>query len=241
MSITSTNPGSLRRQRRPAPRVELLASVLPPGVVVEERFGSPAGGALFPEEERVVAAAVERRRLEYATVRACARACLERLGHPPVAILPGREGAPIWPAGTVGSMTHCDGYAAAAVAPADHLAGLGIDAEPDLPLPEGVLDLIATPAEQELLAGTARLEDGPCWERLLFSAKEAVYKAWCPTVSTWLDPHECEVAFQPNQGAFTVVVHRTSARVGRRPVSCLQGGWARRRGVLVTAVGLPRG
>ena len=92
--------------------------ILPAGVESEECFGEPPGGVLFPEEEKVIAHAVAARRRDYATVRSCARACLERLGYPPVPILPGVGGAPTWPAGVQGSMTHCAGYAAAAVGPA---------------------------------------------------------------------------------------------------------------------------
>ena len=126
--------------------------ILPAGVQSEECFGDPPGGVLFPEEERVIANAVAARRRDYATVRTCARACLERLGYPPVPILPGVGGAPMWPAGIRGSMTHCVGYAAAAVGPAARISTIGIDAEPDAPLPDGVLGLIATPIEQNRLA-----------------------------------------------------------------------------------------
>ena len=79
-----------------------------------------------------------------------------RLGYPQVPILPGVGGAPIWPVGVRGSMTHCTGYAAAAVAPRPRVFAIGIDAEPDAPLPDGVVDLVATPTEQDRLAGTRR-------------------------------------------------------------------------------------
>ena len=59
---------------------QLLETIVPSGVEVEEHFGEPIDGGLFPEEEQVVARAVEGRRREYATVRACARTCLDRLG-----------------------------------------------------------------------------------------------------------------------------------------------------------------
>ena len=76
--------------------------------------GAASGAVLLPEEEQIVAHAVESRRREYAAVRSCARACLGRLGYRRVPILPGVGGAPSWPAGVLGSMTHCAGYAAAA-------------------------------------------------------------------------------------------------------------------------------
>ena len=133
----------------------MLELILPAGVESQECFGEPPGGVLFPEEEQIIARAVPARRREYATVRSCARACLQRLGYPQVPILPGVGGAPIWPVGVRGSMTHCTGYAAAAVAPRSRVCAIGIDAEPDAPLPDGVVDLVATPTEQDWLAGTA--------------------------------------------------------------------------------------
>jgi hypothetical protein len=95
----------------------MLGMILPANVESEERFGEAPGGVLFPEEEKIIAHAVEARRREFATVRVCARACLARLGYAQVPILPGVGGTPTWPAGVQGSMTHCAGYAAAAVGP----------------------------------------------------------------------------------------------------------------------------
>jgi 4'-phosphopantetheinyl transferase EntD len=133
-------------------------------------------------------------------------------------------------------MTHCDGYAAAAVGLAHSVHAIGIDAEPDAPLPDGVLDVVATPAEQAVLAGIARLEDGPCWDRLLFSAKEAVYKAWCPEVCQWLDPQETEIVLRPGRSTFTALLSRDGMRFGGQPITRLQGRWVRRRGIILTAV-----
>src|SRR5215217_9244342 len=146
----------------------MLGMILPADVESEECFGEGPGGALLPDEKQIIAHAVEARQREYAAVRNCARACLGRLGYPPVPILPGLGGAPRWPAGVLGSMTHCAGYAAAAVGPVPQISAIGIDAEPDVPLPDGVLDLIATAAEWDRLA-VAEMEPGsPNWDRLLF-------------------------------------------------------------------------
>jgi Aldo/keto reductase family/4'-phosphopantetheinyl transferase N-terminal domain len=90
----------------------MLELVLPAGVETEERFGAVPGGVLFPEEEKIIAQAAQTRRRDFAAVRSCARACLERLSYPQVPILPGVGGAPTWPAGVRGSMTHCTGCSA---------------------------------------------------------------------------------------------------------------------------------
>ena len=210
--------------------------ILPAEVESQECFGEPPGGFLFPEEEQIIARAVAVRRREYATVRSCARSCLDRLGYPPVPILPGVGGAPTWPAGVQGSMTHCAGYAAAAVGPVTQISAIGIDAEPDVPLPDGVLDLIATAAERDRLV-VAELEPGsPNWDRLLFSAKEAVYKAWFPLVGEWLDHQQAEIIFGPENGAFAALLSRDGLIVNGHHVRRLHGRWIRDRGILLTAV-----
>jgi 4'-phosphopantetheinyl transferase EntD len=240
----------------------MLELILPAGVESEERFGEPPGGTLFPEEEKLIAHAVPTRQREYAVVRSCARACLERLGYPQSPILPGVGGAPTWPAGVLGSMTHCAGYAAAAVGPLPQISAIGIDAEPDAPLPDGVLDVVATAAERDRLAvmrpesfdklrtapvegrastGSARMVTqpvfgGPNWDRLLFSAKEALYKAWFPLVGEWLDHQEAEIRFHPQDATFTAQLFRDGLIIDGRPVDRLHGRWIRKRRILVTAV-----
>lgn len=108
----------------------MIQELLPPDVATAETFGPPPVAVLFPEEEAVVVQAVAKRRQEFAAVRQCARTALARLGVPAVPLLPGERGAPRWPTGIVGSMTHCDGYRGAAVAPAGRIHTLGVDAEP---------------------------------------------------------------------------------------------------------------
>jgi 4'-phosphopantetheinyl transferase EntD len=214
----------------------MLQVILPAGVESQECFGEPLDDGLFPEEERIIAQAVVQRRRDFAAVRSCARACLDRLGYPRVAILPGAGGAPGWPVGVRGSMTHCAGYAAAAVGTASRIAGIGIDAEPDAPLPDGVLGLVATAAEQDRLAGTRREPDGPNWDRLLFSAKEAVYKAWFPLVGEWLNHQQAEITFDEPDTTFAAQLYRDGLTINGRQVHRLHGRWIRNRGILATAV-----
>jgi 4'-phosphopantetheinyl transferase EntD len=214
----------------------MLGMTLPAEVASQEYFGEAHGGVLFPEEEMIIAHAVEPRRREYATVRSCARACLARLGYPRVPILSGLGGAPAWPDGVQASMTHCAGYAAAAVGPSARIFAIGIDAEPDEPLPDGVMDLVATPTERDRLAGPQPEPDDPNWDRLLFSAKEAVYKAWFPLVGEWLDHQEAEILFDPHGGTFTALLSRDGLSVNGRQVHRLHGRWARQHEILATAV-----
>lgn len=218
----------------------MIASLLPPGVAVADATGPLPGEALLPAEEPLVARAVAKRRAEFTTVRTCARIALAELGRPPVPVLSGPKREPLWPAGIVGSLTHCDGYRAAAVAPATLLASLGIDAEPHDALPGGILERVALPAER---AALERLPAGVHWDRLLFSAKESVYKTWFPLARRWLGFEEAELEFHPGpdpaRGAFTVEVLVPGMTVGGRAVRRLEGRYAVGGGLLVTAIALP--
>jgi len=208
----------------------MIEAILPRGAHAAEEFGDTRAVVLFPDEEAAVAHAVPKRRDEFGAVRRCARRALAELGHPPVAILPGPGGAPEWPEGVVGSMTHCAGYRAAVVADRAHLSTIGIDAEPDEPLPRGVLRVIARPDEIERFdaAGPVRAVS---WDRLLFSAKESVYKAWYPLTQRWLDFDDVSVTPDPHRRRFFARV-LASAPDDLRSFS---GAWIAGHGLIVTA------
>ena len=217
----------------------MLEQILPPPVAVAESFGDLPDAKLFPEEEAIIARAVPRRRLEFATGRACARAVLAQLGEPPVPILRGPRNEPQWPAGIAGSITHCAGYRAAAVARTAEVATLGLDAEPDEALPHGVLDVIALPQERAQLAALAAARpDAARWNRLLFCAKESVYKAWFPLAQEWLGFDDAEIVIDAG-GTFTARLLVPGPLVGGSPLTSLRGRWLAARGLLLTAITVP--
>jgi 4'-phosphopantetheinyl transferase EntD len=217
----------------------MIEEILPPEVASAEAFddlGELGGAELFPEEEAVIARAVDKRRREFTTARGCARKALATLGHGPVPIVPGERGAPSWPEGVVGSMTHCDGYRAAAVAPADRVRTVGLDAEPNGPLPDGVLDTIATPAEIGWLAGLGADGSGVCWDRLIFSAKESIYKAWFPLTRRWLDFESAVVTPDPHAGTFTARLLVPGPVVDGERLGGFSGRWIVANGLVATAI-----
>ncbi len=187
----------------------LLEGLLPPHATGAEVHGD-LPETLFAEEAAALAGAVPKRVREFTTGRACARRALARLGVDRAAMVPGERGLPPWPPGTTGSITHCDGYRAAAAARTDRLRALGIDAEPDGPLPPGVLDVVASPPERAALIALAGQWPDVSWDRLLFCAKEAVYKAWFPIERSWLGFDDVHVDLDP-RGRFTVDVLVTAA------------------------------
>lgn len=216
--------------------VTLLSPLLPRNTQVFEEFGDPSETFLFPEEQVTIAKAVDKRRREFATTRHCARRALTALGQPDVPLVPGQRGAPTWPQGVVGSMTHCDGYCAAAVARRTDVASLGIDAEPHAALPDGILDLIALPREAQQVAELARQDPRLHWDRLLFSAKESVYKTWFPLTGQWLGFHEAELEIDPYGKTFQVRILRKAYDQEGRPLQTFSGRWQVLRDLALTAV-----
>jgi 4'-phosphopantetheinyl transferase EntD len=217
----------------------MIEEILPAGVASAESFYDPPHVPLFPEEQAVIGAAAEKRRREFATGRGCARRALAALGLPPSPILRGDRGAPGWPPGIVGSITHCAGYRAAAAARSQDALAVGLDAEPDLPLPDRVLDAVSLPAERAMLRDLAAAAPGTSWDRLLFSAKESVYKAWFPLTGRWLGFPDAEVTVSPADGTFTARLLVTGATAGGCPVDGFAGRWLARDGLLLTAVTVP--
>lgn len=218
----------------------MIERVLPRPVAAAESFGDDPDAALFPEEQTAIANAVESRRREFATGRACARAALARLGQSAVPVGRGPDGAPQWPGGTVGSITHCAGYRAAAVTYTKDAASLGIDAEPDEPLPDhGMLDLIASDEERVRLRELAAGTPGTSWDRLLFCAKESVYKTWFPLARRWLGFESADVVIDAAGGTFTARLLVPGPVVNGTPLTLLHGRWLSCQGLLVTAIVVP--
>ncbi|MFT4396349.1 4'-phosphopantetheinyl transferase family protein [Gordonia lacunae] len=217
----------------------MIEQLLPAGVASAEAFADPPGLVLLPAEQSLISRAVEKRRREFTTVRHCARQALGELGHEPVPILKGDKGAPVWPAGIVGSLTHCDGYRAATVAYAMAVRSLGIDAEPHDSLPDGVLEHTSLPAEREVLA--TRSGDLH-WDRLLFCAKEATYKAWFPVAKRWLGFEDAHITFEqstPTSGTFTSrILIDPAAADGGPPLLEFSGRWLVERGIITTTIAL---
>ena len=221
----------------------MIEKILPATVACAETFTDPPDTVLFPGEAAIVARASDKRRREFTTGRECARIALGKLGVAPAPILTGERGAPQWPPGVVGSITHCDGYRAAAVAHARDVAAIGLDAEPHAPLPAGVLDVISLPAERARLTALAALASSAtpgeraavCWDRLLFSAKESVYKAWFPLTGRWLGFEDADVTIETD-GTFTA---RLQPMAQPPWPASFAGRWLADGGLILTAIAVP--
>lgn len=164
--------------RPPSPEAaltEAMAAIAPQGVRTGCRVIGDADEAhLLPEEARSIPARQPAMRRASGAARWVAHRLLADTGISDLAIPRAPSGAPLWPNGIVGSLAHDDDMAVAAVAPVGGIVSLGIDVEPAEPLPDDIFAIVITGADR---TGAA---DPRLAGRILFAAKEAVYKAAYP-------------------------------------------------------------
>jgi 4'-phosphopantetheinyl transferase EntD len=165
---------------------------------------------LTEKEAQVVANAIQKRKREFATGRALARQALAYLRRPGVELLSGPDRTPIWPPGISGSISHCDGRAVVAVA--EH-GTVGIDIEQRRDLKPELWPLVMLPEEIFELEQYGDDEERGQGALLVFSAKEAAYKAQYGWSKQLLDFHAIRVNFDPQptratRGGFTCVLQR---------------------------------
>lgn len=214
----------------------------PDGVAFCEAATSGVAPALWPEEAAHVIRAAPGRAAEFAWGRDCARAALRDLGVAPCAIPVAENRSPVWPAGVHGTISHTDGYAAAAAASDGHFVGIGVDAEPATRLERRLWPKITTATEQHWLQGLDSGLDARA-ATLLFCAKEAFYKCQYPATRRWLGFADVEVELSEvgTRGSFAVRVlgarargDRTDRAVGRYLVRddglLLASAWIARSG-----------
>lgn len=209
----------------------LFRPLLPDSVRVAEADPATADELeLHPEERAVVARAVPKRRRQFAAGRLLAR---RLLGARAVPLLPGPDGAPRWPPGVVGSITHCDLLAAVAVGDAGPIAGVGIDVEVLGPLPDGTARFVLSPLESARLGALAPADRGVA-ERVVFSAKESIYKAQHARSGAFVDFRDVDVHVDMDRGEFRGVLRTGVPGYGRGSV--FVGRHRLDAGLIVTAV-----
>lgn len=185
---------------------------------------------MFPEETAYADSVVHTRALEFATGRKAARAALERIGVPPCEI-PRRGRAPVWPPSAVGSIAHTRTLAAAIAGPATGHDGLGIDIEARTAVSPQVAARVLIPAERHWLPA-------PEWRTMLFSAKEAIYKAINPLTGEFLGFNDVELDIDPAANKFHAHCRRSLRSA--IPVAAGHGYWALYRAHWLVVFLIPR-
>ncbi|MBK3576486.1 4'-phosphopantetheinyl transferase superfamily protein [Streptomyces sp. MBT65] len=215
----------------------LFEPLLPSCVLVAEM--DPRDGlisALAPAERGAIADAVPHRQREFAAGRQLAHRLIGELGLASGAILSHADRSPAWPAGIVGSITHCPNRIAVTVARATDVEGIGIDIEPSTPLPDGLEPLVLATEESRRFTGLSA-EERALRSRWVFSAKEATYKAIYPLTGKVLEFADLVVSWEA--GGFVAVLRCAAPpfRLGTRFV----GRCAVEDGYIATVVVIERG
>ena len=181
------------------PAFDDLPVALPPGCAGVRVMGDPAAWSEAFDWPTELTDAAATRRADFLMGRLAAVEALRRLG---VEGSVGRssDGAPVWPEGVAGSLTHHSGVAAAVVGrqagglgpsdggPGRDLAGLGIDICPRLDGDRlrAVVRQCLTEAERERWAGEEAAT-------VAFAAKESIYKAAYPRAQRFIGFAEAEI------------------------------------------------
>jgi enterobactin synthetase component D len=211
----------------------LVAGVFPADVAVAWDAMGSATAPLLAEEEALMLRAVAKRQHEFALGRGCARRALAELGLEPGALLVGAKREPLWPPGVVGSIAHDVRLCVAVAARSNAYAGVGVDVEPDEPLSTGVAARIWSPEEAARAEGVSVVPPASA-AKLVFSAKEAVYKCQFPITREFIGFRGVRVTL--GDGTFEAVFLSAVGPLesGRR----FSGQWRRHAGELLTAVWL---
>jgi 4'-phosphopantetheinyl transferase EntD len=213
-----------------------------PGLVTCESSLQPSDEALYPEEAKQLEGCVEKRQREIAAGRRCARRALARLGIADFPVLAGPDRAPVWPETVVGSITHtdgcADGYCGVAVGDSRKFAGIGVDAEPRLPLPNELWSWILDESErQEAL----RAAEPGIYARLIFSAKETTYKTLYPMLKRILEFSDVHIHAEVADGLFFAGLTRiVGSQTDLPPSARLVGRLVMDDELIVTGMALPR-
>lgn len=209
----------------------ILASPLVAGPVSLASADPTIEHPVYPEEIAAVSNAVPKRLSEFTAGRVAARLALKQLGAPAMSVPMAPDRSPIWPPGLMGSITHTNSACLAAAAWENEVRMLGLDVEEDEALEEALYPVICSPTEQRWLQGQPNPGQ---MAKLIFSAKEAAYKAQYRLSQTLFDFDTFETEFDLENGQFSAIFQRDVSpfTVG----STLCGRFAIGHGFIATAV-----
>ncbi|MCX7566453.1 4'-phosphopantetheinyl transferase superfamily protein [Sulfitobacter sp. F26169L] len=211
----------------------LARSVLPDGIAVAACDPRVMPSKIEAAEDAAIRTAVPRRRTEFHAGRAAARAALSMLDIAPQPILTGPDRAPVWPAGVTGSISHSRTACAAAVGLCRDWRGIGIDLEEATPLDPALLPEICTRSERAWLS-TLGPDDQAHMAKLLFSAKEAAYKAQYQVTRTLFGFDTFEIRVDRDASRFRAVFQTSHGPFAAGDI--LRGRFRQAAGLLVTGV-----
>ncbi|MGA7966805.1 MAG: 4'-phosphopantetheinyl transferase superfamily protein [Gammaproteobacteria bacterium] len=182
----------------------MLDGLFPEGVITETAAPWMWSAELTHEEKAIIENAVDKRRREFAAGRTCARYILRQFGFSgDLTIGKDKYGAPIWPEGITGSISHTDDVCVVSIGrQKQKLTSLGVDVEKDTGLDPDLVDLVCDEIEKETCC-TGQIGDRLRLAKVIFSAKESVYKCLYPLIKTVLDFQDVHIQLDASGEKFT--------------------------------------
>jgi 4'-phosphopantetheinyl transferase EntD len=172
-------------------------------------------GELTAEESPAIERAVDKRRREFAAGRELARRGLRKFGLDSVSIPVSGQRYPVWPDGIVGSISHTRERVGVALARRGHYAAVGLDLEVRSAVTPNLFRSILSDSELRRLSTVSGAEEAT----LIFSCKEAVFKAVNPLCNEFLD--FLDVTIELSESTF--VAHCRDSLRSAEPISKARG------------------
>ncbi len=198
--------------------------------VLTSAVGDTALAFISEREAASIVDAVPKRRREFATARALAREGLERFfGLHDFNLLNDKDRAPIWPQGIAGSLSHSSTRAWVALVDATY-GTIGIDGENRDKLERSLWHLTMYDEEIAYLE-TLKTSIQERRALVIFSAKEALYKAQFPWTHKFVDFKAVQIRLDED-GSFQCIFQRDIAPFQSGFVA--SGRWSDEMEVLTT-------
>jgi 4'-phosphopantetheinyl transferase EntD len=181
---------------------DLIASLFSHPVFVALSQAEGLIDQLYKEERALIEHAIKKRQNDFAVGRLCAKKALSALGIENFPVLMNPKGAPIWPAGVSGSISHAKGCCAAVVAQIQDGESLGLDIEEISRIKESIWEYAFCP--EEIVWLRTQSTESPKWASVIFAAKEAFYKAQYPITHSWFGFKDAVILIDKESYEFTV-------------------------------------
>ena len=165
---------------------------------------------LLPEEVEFLATlGSSKRRSEFSLGRYCARMALSKfkLESEPILRYPDTR-EPCWPESVIGSITHTEGLAAAAVGLDKDISGVGIDIENlSRYVNSDIRSHVCVETERKHLESLSP-EQASRDLRIIFSAKESIFKCLFPISRTYLYFQDATVTINEKNSDFSFILSK---------------------------------
>lgn len=168
---------------------------------------------LLKEESNLTLNFSRKRLHEFSIGRYCARMALSKLGVDEFPLLIAKSGSPIWPQKIVGSIAHTQFCTAAVVAHASFAKSIGMDIEEISNFPMEIKDDILRRDEVNDIQLYCLCPD-EVQLALIFSIKEAVYKAYNPVYHRFLEFKDVKVSVSYSNSSYLAYVDKLPNEVG---------------------------